>query len=66
MTTQSTEYKCTTCGAVFVDEDTFAKHNLIHNTSKPDAAKVTNPTQDASWKSPASTTTTTTPTTPQA
>jgi hypothetical protein len=57
MATQSPEYKCTTCGAVFVDEDTFAKHNLVHDASNTDAAKVNNPVQDASWISPAPTTT---------
>jgi len=58
MTTQSPEYKCTTCGAVFVDEDTFTKHNLVHDAGKQDAAQVANhPVQDASWTSPAPTTT---------
>jgi len=34
MTTQTTEYKCASCGAVSADADALAKHNLIHNAGK--------------------------------
>jgi len=55
--TKSTEYKCAACGAVSADADSFAKHNLIHDTgAKPG---INHPVQDASWQSPA-------PTIPQA
>jgi len=57
MTTQTTEYKCATCGAVSVDADSFAKHNLIHDTGKKQdiQQEINHPVQDASWQSPAST-----------
>ena len=56
MTSETTEYSCTTCGAVSADADAFAKHNLIHDAGKQDAANVVNhPIQDTSWHSPAST-----------
>lgn len=34
MTTQTTEYKCASCGAVSANADALAKHNLIHNAGK--------------------------------
>jgi hypothetical protein len=57
MTTQTTDFKCAVCGAVSPDGDSFAKHNLIHDTGKKqDIEQVINhPVQDASWQSPAST-----------
>jgi hypothetical protein len=54
MTTQSTEYKCVSCGAVSGDADSFAKHNLIHDTGVKQG--INHPVLDASWQTPASTT----------
>jgi hypothetical protein len=57
MTTQTTEFKCATCGAVSADADSFAKHNLIHDTGRKQDIEqgINHPALDPSWQSPAST-----------
>jgi len=34
MSSQTNDFKCVTCGAVSTDVDSFAKHNLIHDSGK--------------------------------
>jgi hypothetical protein len=57
MTTQTTDFKCAACGAVSTDADSFAKHNMIHDSGKKqDSGQgINHPVVDPSWQSPAST-----------